>query len=102
LLLFVDASHLHESLVSAMNLMDLVAASERVAATAGRNDKANQLADVLRRIDRSDRRLDAYTACSHLAVASDEQQRHRNQFLPAPGIFSDGKNRTLSKRSGTA
>ena len=37
-----------------MNLMDLVAASERVAATAGRNDKANQLADVLRRIDRSE------------------------------------------------
>jgi DNA ligase-1 len=37
-----------------MTLMDLVAVSERVAATAGRNDKANQLADVLRRIDRSE------------------------------------------------
>jgi len=35
-----------------MNLSDLAAASDRVAAATGRNDKANQLADVLRRIDR--------------------------------------------------
>ena len=37
------------------------------------------------------------TEGSHLAVAGNEQQRHRNQFLPAPRIFSDGKNRTLSE-----
>jgi DNA ligase 1 len=37
-----------------MNLAELAAASERVAAAAGRNDKANLLADVLRRIDRTE------------------------------------------------
>ena len=37
-----------------MNLAELAAASERVAATTGRNDKANLLADVLRRLDRTE------------------------------------------------
>ena len=37
-----------------MNLAELAAASERVAATASRNDKASELADVLRRIDRTE------------------------------------------------
>ena len=37
-----------------MNLAELVATSERVAATAGRNDKAQLLADLLRRLDRAD------------------------------------------------
>ena len=37
-----------------MNLAELAAASERVAAATGRNDKTNQLADVLRRIDRTE------------------------------------------------
>jgi len=37
-----------------MNLAELAAASERVAGAAGRNEKADQLADVLRRIDRTE------------------------------------------------
>jgi DNA ligase-1 len=37
-----------------VKLAELAAASERVAAAAGRNNKANQLADVLRRIDRTE------------------------------------------------
>jgi DNA ligase-1 len=37
-----------------MNLSELVAASDRVAAATGRNEKAIVLADVLRRIDRTE------------------------------------------------
>ena len=37
-----------------MKLAELAAASERVAAATGRNDKTKQLADVLRRIDRTE------------------------------------------------
>jgi len=37
-----------------MNLSELAAVSERVAATAGRNDKADQLAEFLRCLDRAE------------------------------------------------
>ena len=44
----------NRSRIHAVHLAELVTTSERVAATAGRNDKARLLAELLRRLDRAD------------------------------------------------